>query len=106
MDFGAVCAGYHSDITRTICVGRADARQRELYDAVLSAQQRALSAIWPGVTGVEVDCIARETLREKNLEQYFGHGPDSDGEQHADKGNDPVDRQLRPGYTEWICARH
>lgn len=74
MDFGAVCAGYHSDITRTICVGRADARQRELYDAVLSAQQRALSAIRPGVTGVEVDCIARESLREKNLEQYFGHG--------------------------------
>lgn len=74
MDFGAVCGGYHSDITRTISVGRADARQRELYDAVLTAQKRALAALRPGVTGVEVDRIARESLAEKELNQYFGHG--------------------------------
>ena len=74
MDFGAVCAGYHSDITRTICVGRADARQREIYDAVLSAQMRALAVLRPGVTGIEVDRIARDSLAEKNFEQYFGHG--------------------------------
>ena len=74
MDFGAVCAGYHSDITRTICVGRADARQREVYDAVLTAQQRALAAIRPNVTGVEVDRVARDYLAEHNLNQYFGHG--------------------------------
>ena len=74
MDFGAVCAGYHSDITRTICVGHADARQRELYDAVLTAQQRALAALRPGVTGIEVDRVARDYLAEHNLNQYFGHG--------------------------------
>ena len=74
MDFGAVCAGYHSDITRTICVGRADVRQREIYDAVLSAQMRALAALRPGVTGIEVDRVARDSLAEKNFEQYFGHG--------------------------------
>ena len=74
MDFGAVCAGYHSDITRTICVGHADARQRELYDAVLTAQKRALTALRPGVTGIEVDRVARDYLAEHNLNQYFGHG--------------------------------
>ena len=74
MDFGAVCVGYHSDITRTICVGRADVRQREIYGAVLSAQMRALAALRPGVTGIEVDRIARDSLAEKNFEQYFGHG--------------------------------
>ena len=74
MDFGAVCGGYHSDITRTISVGRADARQRELYDAVLTAQKRALAALRPGVTGVEVDRIARDSLAEQDLNQYFGHG--------------------------------
>ena len=74
MDFGAVCGGYHSDITRTISVGRADARQRELYDAVLTAQKRALAELRPSVTGVEVDRIARESLAEKELNQYFGHG--------------------------------
>ena len=74
MDFGAVCEGYCSDITRTISVGRADARQRELYDAVLTAQMRALAALRPGVTGVEVDRIARESLAEQDLDRYFGHG--------------------------------
>lgn len=74
MDFGAVCGGYRSDITRTICVGRADERQRELYGAVLSAQKCALAALQPGVTGVEVDHVARKSLAEKNLDQYFGHG--------------------------------
>ena len=74
MDFGAVWEGYCSDITRTICVGRADTRQRELYAAVLAAQQRALAAICPGVTGAEVDRIARDALAEKALDQYFGHG--------------------------------
>ena len=38
IDFGAVYNGYHSDITRTICVGKASTRQREIYNAVLSAQ--------------------------------------------------------------------
>lgn len=74
MDFGAVWEGYCSDITRTICVGRADTRQREFYAAVLAAQQRALAAICPGVTGAEVDRIARDALAEKALDQYFGHG--------------------------------
>ena len=74
MDFGAVYEGYCSDITRTICVGRADAHQRERYDAVLAAQERALAALHPGVTGIEADRVARDALAEKNLAQYFGHG--------------------------------
>lgn len=74
MDFGAVCGGYHSDITRTICVGHADARQRDIYDAVLTAQQRALAALRPGVTGIEADRVARDSLAEQDLEKYFGHG--------------------------------
>ena len=74
MDFGAVYRGYHSDITRTICVGRADGRQRELYDAVLSAQRKALLAIRAGVMGADVDRIARGYLEERELGSYFGHG--------------------------------
>jgi len=74
MDFGAVCMGYHSDITRTVSVGHADPRQRTLYNAVMTAQQRALAAIRPGVTGIEVDRIARDSLAEEALDQYFGHG--------------------------------
>ncbi|WP_276673328.1 M24 family metallopeptidase [Selenomonas artemidis] len=74
MDFGAVYRGYHSDITRTICIGHADERQKECYDAVLAAQKTALAAIRPGVTGVAVDEAARNILRKYNLNQYFGHG--------------------------------
>ena len=74
MDFGAVYRGYHSDITRTICIGHADERQKECYDAVLTAQKTALIAIRPGVTGVAVDEAARNILRKYNLNQYFGHG--------------------------------
>ena len=74
MDFGAVYRGYHSDITRTICIGHADERQKECYDAVLTAQKTALAAIRPGVTGVAVDEAARNILRKYNLNQYFGHG--------------------------------
>ena len=40
----------------------------------MTAQQRALAAIRPGVTGIEVDRIARDSLAEEALDQYFGHG--------------------------------
>ena len=41
---------------------------------MLTAQKKALAAIRPGVTGVAVDDVARAVLRERNLNQYFGHG--------------------------------
>ncbi|MER3413199.1 MAG: Xaa-Pro dipeptidase [Armatimonadota bacterium] len=74
MDFGARVDGYCSDLTRTVVVSRADDRQREVYDAVLDAQLRALEAIRPGVPARDVDAIARAALAEKSLDKYFGHG--------------------------------
>lgn len=74
MDFGAMYQGYCSDMTRTICVGRADERQRRIYGAVLEAQKLALSLIGPGVSGRSVDRAARESLERQGLAQYFGHG--------------------------------
>ncbi len=74
MDYGAVYGGYHSDITRTVCVGTATERQHEIYDAVLQAQLLGLSRIRPNVSGREVDFAVRRYLKERNLAQYFGHG--------------------------------
>ena len=37
-------------------------------------EHHALAAIRPNVTGVEVDRVARDSLAEHNLNQYFGHG--------------------------------
>ncbi len=74
MDYGAVYQGYHSDITRTVCMGTADGRQREIYGNVLKAQLAALGAIRAGVSGRSVDQVARDSLERDGLVQYFGHG--------------------------------
>ena len=49
MDVGATSQGYTADITRTIPVsGRFTARQREIYEIVLKAQQAAIDVVAPG----------------------------------------------------------
>lgn len=74
MDFGAVYQGYHSDITRTICVGTSTARQREIYDLVLTAQLAGVQAVQPGKTGKEIDSVARKIIADAGFGEYFGHG--------------------------------
>lgn len=74
LDLGVRLKGYCSDITRTVALGRAAARMREVYDAVLRAQQAALAAIRPGVKTREVDAIARRSLEEAGLGEFFVHG--------------------------------
>lgn len=74
MDFGAKYQGYCSDITRTVVVGKASARQREVYAAVLETQKNVLDAIAPGKSGRKIDALARENLKRYDLAQYFGHG--------------------------------
>src|SRR6266404_5606697 len=48
LDFGGVYDSYCVDLTRTVSVGRADARVREVYEAVLEARARAVAAVAPG----------------------------------------------------------
>ncbi|HWD37857.1 MAG TPA: Xaa-Pro peptidase family protein [Fimbriimonas sp.] len=74
MDFGANIDGYNSDLTRTVVVGDATPRHREIYEQVLKAEMAALDAIRPGVLAKDVDALARKVLDEKGLAQYFGHG--------------------------------
>ena len=74
MDLGCVVEGYHSDMTRTICLGQPDARFREVYELVLSAQLAAEEAIRPGMTGREADAIARKVIEEAGYGEQFGHG--------------------------------
>ena len=74
IDFGAMYKGYHGDVTRTVCLGKADEKQREIYAIVLEAQERALAGIRPGVTGKTVDAIARDYISSKGYGEYFGHG--------------------------------
>lgn len=73
-DFGASVEGYCSDITRTVALGCPSDRQREIYAEVLKAQLAALAAIAPGASGKAVDGVARGSLEQAGLAQYFGHG--------------------------------
>jgi Xaa-Pro aminopeptidase len=72
-DFGVILAGYCSDRTRTVHVGRPSREARRLYEAVLEAQQAAIAAVRPGATAAEVDGAARRVLRKRKLARYFTH---------------------------------
>lgn len=74
MDFGCVYEGYCSDMTRTVVVGKANKRQKEIYQVVLQAQLAALEEIRAGKTGEEVDRIARGLIGKAGYGAYFGHG--------------------------------
>lgn len=73
LDFGARVGGYHADMTRTVALGTVDDRQRNLYGAVLEAQQLALEAVAPGVDGRELDRLARDSLAGHGLDDHFSH---------------------------------
>lgn len=73
LDFGAQVDGYCADLTRTVVVGRADARQREVYQAVREAQQESFRGIRAGMTGREADATARDVLERLGMGAAFGH---------------------------------
>lgn len=74
MDFGCKYEGYCSDMTRTVCIGKATDKMRHVYETVLQANELAISKIRPGMTGKEVDKIARDYIAEQGYDGCFGHG--------------------------------
>jgi Xaa-Pro aminopeptidase len=74
LDFGAQVDGYCADLTRTVIVGgRADERQRTIYELVRAAQRRALEHLRAGMTGREGDALAREVIAARGFGDAFGH---------------------------------
>ena len=73
LDFGAVYNGYHSDMTRTICVGRPSEEMTKIYNIVLEAQQAALDAAKAGITGSQLDFAARNIIEDYGYGDCFGH---------------------------------
>ena len=73
LDFGVILAGYCSDMTRTVHVGRPTGRARQMYRAVQQAQQAAIAAVRPGIAASQVDRAARSVLRRAGLARYFTH---------------------------------
>jgi len=70
--------GYWSDLTRTYVAGEPSPKQREIWDTVLLAEQRAMDAVHGGIKALEIDAIARSTIEEEGYGRYFlhwlGHG--------------------------------
>ncbi len=74
MDFGAVVDGYHSDMTRTVAVGRVSTGQECIYKKVFEAQAAALKLYKPGISCKAVDAAARDVIKAAGFGNNFGHG--------------------------------
>ncbi len=79
LDFGGIRDGYGSDTTRTVHVGDDPTdEEREVFDAVLRAQQASFDAVRVGVACEEIDRAARKVIADAGYGEYFihrvGHG--------------------------------
>lgn len=74
MDFGAVVNGYRSDMTRTVAIKSVTEEQKEIYNLVLNAQQKAIDSIKTGVICKDIDKIARDIIYNAGYKGCFGHG--------------------------------
>lgn len=75
VDMGATYDGFCSDLTRSFYLGNeADSQFLPVYDLVLKAQDRAFQAIRPGISGKDVDEMARAIISEAGHGDHFGHG--------------------------------
>lgn len=73
LDYGVILAGYCSDMTRTVHVGRASRLHRKMYDAVREAQLASVEAVRPGIAAGDVDRIGRGLLKKAGYGAYFTH---------------------------------
>ena len=78
LDYGCLCRGYSSDITRTIAIGSCDAARQKVYATVRSAQEEAFKKTLTGVEAQSVDKVARDIITAAGYGQFFihrtGHG--------------------------------
>jgi len=73
IDMGAKYKGYCSDMTRTLFTATPTPKQKLVYETVLKAQEKAITAIRAGVSGSAMDAIAREHIQKSKFGKQFGH---------------------------------
>jgi Xaa-Pro aminopeptidase len=74
IDFGALVAGYHSDMTRTFVLGKAADWQLEIYALVAESQRAGREALHPGAGLRDVDGAARQLIVDAGYGEQFSHG--------------------------------
>lgn len=73
VDFVAFHEGYVGDITRTFPVGKVEGKLAEIYQVCLDAQAKARAEARPGMSGAQIDAIARDYITSKGYGEYFTH---------------------------------
>jgi len=73
LDFGCFVEGYTSDMTRTVVLGKATDKQKDIYETVKKAQEAGVLAIRAGISGKAADAVARDIIKEAGYGAYFGH---------------------------------
>lgn len=74
IDFGALVAGYHSDMTRTFVLGHAAQWQLDLYELVATSQRAGREALVAGANLKDVDGASRQVIADAGFAENFGHG--------------------------------
>lgn len=74
MDYGCTVADYHSDMTRTVCVGEPSDEQRHVYDVVRQAHEACAAAAKPGCIGSDIQDLAVKVISDAGYGDYFKHG--------------------------------
>lgn len=72
-DLGVVYEGYCSDITRTVAYHSITDEQRNIYETVLAAEQKAIDAVEIGRSVGSLDKIARDHISQAGYGEYFTH---------------------------------
>lgn len=73
IDFGCYYNGYVSDMTRTFALGDPGEELKKIYQIVLEANLKASEAAKAGMTGKELDKVARDYITEAGYGDQFGH---------------------------------
>lgn len=73
IDLGGRLGGYCSDLTRTPAISKVTKKFEEIYSVCLAANEAAIKAIRPGMTGGDADAVAREVIKSAGFGQYFSH---------------------------------
>ena len=73
LDFGALAAGYHADMTRTVAFGSPGGELKKIHEVVRASQQAGIDAVRAGVAGSAVDAVSRGVIEEAGYGDSFVH---------------------------------
>ena len=73
LELGTVADGYWSDLTRTLVAGPASRQIVEMHEAVRAAQDAVFQGGRAGMTGGQIDALARTEIERRGFGDLFNH---------------------------------